>query len=67
MATVEFLEILKREHQDGTFLTIKFAAPNLRRQGGSVIVPSSVNATRMLGNSGRELRAFGNSGRELRA
>lgn len=36
----------------GTFTTIKYAVPHLRRQGGSVIVTSSVNGTRMFSNSG---------------
>ena len=36
----------------GTFLTIKYAAPYLKRQGGSVIVTSSVNGTRIFSNTG---------------
>lgn len=36
----------------GTFLTIKYAVPFLKRQGGSVIVTSSVNGTRIFGNTG---------------
>jgi NAD(P)-dependent dehydrogenase (short-subunit alcohol dehydrogenase family) len=36
----------------GTFFTIKYAVPHLKRQGGSVIVCSSVNGTRMFSNSG---------------
>jgi NAD(P)-dependent dehydrogenase (short-subunit alcohol dehydrogenase family) len=36
----------------GTFFTIKYAAPFLKRQGGSVIVCSSVNGTRMFSNTG---------------
>ena len=36
----------------GTFLTLKYAVPLLRRQGGSVIITSSVNGTRMLSNAG---------------
>lgn len=36
----------------GTFLTVKYAAPYLKRQGGSVIVTSSVNGTRIFSNSG---------------
>lgn len=35
-----------------TFLTIKFAAPYLKRRGGSVIVTSSVNGSRMFSNTG---------------
>jgi NAD(P)-dependent dehydrogenase (short-subunit alcohol dehydrogenase family) len=36
----------------GTFLTIKYAAPHLKRQGGSVIVTASVNGTRIFSNTG---------------
>lgn len=36
----------------GTFLTVKLALPLLRKRGGSVIVVSSVNGTRMFSNSG---------------
>jgi NAD(P)-dependent dehydrogenase (short-subunit alcohol dehydrogenase family) len=37
---------------NGTFFTIKAAVPHLKKQGGSVIVTSSVNGTRMFSNSG---------------
>lgn len=36
----------------GTFLTLRYALPLLRRRGGSVIITSSVNGTRMFSNSG---------------
>lgn len=36
----------------GTFLTLKYALPYLKKQGGSVIVTSSVNGTRMFSNTG---------------
>ncbi|MCC7449769.1 MAG: SDR family oxidoreductase [Anaerolineae bacterium] len=36
----------------GTFLTIKYAAPYLKKQGGSIIVTSSVNGTRIFNNTG---------------
>ena len=36
----------------GTFLTMKYALPHLRKQGGSVIITSSVNGTRIFSNSG---------------
>lgn len=36
----------------GTFLTLKHCIPHLKRQGGSVIVTSSVNGTRMFSNTG---------------
>lgn len=36
----------------GTFLTVKYALPYLRKRGGSVIITSSVNGTRMFSNTG---------------
>jgi NAD(P)-dependent dehydrogenase (short-subunit alcohol dehydrogenase family) len=36
----------------GTFLTVKYAVPHLKKQGGSVIVTSSVNGTRNFSNPG---------------
>lgn len=36
----------------GTFLTVKYAIPYLKKQGGSVIITSSVNGTRIFSNAG---------------
>lgn len=36
----------------GTFLTVKHGVPHLRRDGGSIVVVSSVNGTRIFSNSG---------------
>lgn len=36
----------------GTYLTVKYAVPYLKNQGGSVIITSSVNGTRMFSNTG---------------
>ena len=36
----------------GTFLTVKYAVPYLKKQGGSVIITSSVNGTRVFSNTG---------------
>ncbi|MBD0262374.1 MAG: SDR family oxidoreductase [Tolypothrix sp. Co-bin9] len=36
----------------GTFLTVKYAVPLLKKQGGSVIITSSVNGTRIFSNTG---------------
>jgi NAD(P)-dependent dehydrogenase (short-subunit alcohol dehydrogenase family) len=36
----------------GTFLTTKYAVPHLKKQGGSVIITSSVNGTRIFSNTG---------------
>lgn len=36
----------------GTFLTVKYALPWLKKQGGSVIITSSVNGNRIFSNTG---------------
>lgn len=36
----------------GTFLTVKYAVPYLKRQGGAVIITSSINGTRVFSNTG---------------
>jgi NAD(P)-dependent dehydrogenase (short-subunit alcohol dehydrogenase family) len=36
----------------GTFFTVKYAVPYLKRQGGAVVVVSSVNGTRIFSNTG---------------
>nr|WKN37562.1 SDR family NAD(P)-dependent oxidoreductase [Tunicatimonas sp. TK19036] len=36
----------------GTFLTVKYAVPHLKKQGGSVIIGASVNGTRIFTNTG---------------
>jgi len=36
----------------GTFLTVKYAVPHLKKQGGSVIVNASINGTRVFSNTG---------------
>jgi NAD(P)-dependent dehydrogenase (short-subunit alcohol dehydrogenase family) len=54
------IEELKPEEWDstiatnlrGTFLTVKYAVPHLKRQGGSVIINSSINGTRIFSNTG---------------
>ncbi len=46
----------------GTFLTIKYAVPYLKKQGGSVIVTSSVNGTRMFSNTGASAYATSKAG-----
>lgn len=46
----------------GTFYTIKAAVPHLRRRGGSVIVTSSVNGTRMFSNGGASAYASTKAG-----
>jgi NAD(P)-dependent dehydrogenase (short-subunit alcohol dehydrogenase family) len=51
LAPEEWDETLKINLK-GTFLTVKYAAPALKKQGGSVIITSSVNGTRMFSNTG---------------
>lgn len=47
----------------GTFLTIKYSVPHLRKQGqGSIIVTSSVNGTRMFSNTGATVYATSKAG-----
>ena len=36
----------------GTFLTVKYAVPHLKRRGGSIVVTSSINGTRVFSNTG---------------
>lgn len=36
----------------GTFLTVKYAVPHLKQQGGAIVVTSSVNGTRVFSNTG---------------
>ncbi len=36
----------------GTFLTVKYAAPYLKKAGGAIVVIASVNGTRMFSNTG---------------
>lgn len=36
----------------GTFLTVKYAVPYLKKHGGSVIITASVNGTRIFSNTG---------------
>ncbi|HEY9858738.1 MAG TPA: SDR family NAD(P)-dependent oxidoreductase [Candidatus Obscuribacterales bacterium] len=46
----------------GTFLTVKYAIPLLKKQGGSVIITSSVNGTRMFSNTGATAYACSKAG-----
>lgn len=41
-----------RVNLTGTFLTVKYAVPYLKRQGGAVVITSSVNGTRNFSNTG---------------
>ena len=47
---------------DGTFFTVKFSTPHLKKQGGSVIICASVNGTRMFSNTGATAYACSKAG-----
>lgn len=46
----------------GTFLTLKYCIPHLKKDGGSVIVTASVNGTRMFSNTGATAYACSKAG-----
>jgi NAD(P)-dependent dehydrogenase (short-subunit alcohol dehydrogenase family) len=46
----------------GTYLTVKYAVPHLKQRGGSVVITSSVNGTRMFSNSGASAYATSKAG-----
>ncbi len=46
----------------GTFLTVKYAVPHLKARGGSIIITSSVNGTRMFSNTGASAYATSKAG-----
>jgi NAD(P)-dependent dehydrogenase (short-subunit alcohol dehydrogenase family) len=46
----------------GTFLVVKYSAPHLKRRGGSVVITSSVNGTRMFSNTGATAYACSKAG-----
>jgi len=46
----------------GTFLTVKAALPLLKKRGGSIVITSSVNGTRMFSNTGATAYAVSKAG-----
>jgi NAD(P)-dependent dehydrogenase (short-subunit alcohol dehydrogenase family) len=46
----------------GTFLTVKYVVPYLKKQGGSVIITSSINGTRVFSNTGATAYATSKAG-----
>lgn len=46
----------------GTFLTVKYAVPHLKRRGGSVVITASVNGTRVFSNTGASAYATSKAG-----
>jgi NAD(P)-dependent dehydrogenase (short-subunit alcohol dehydrogenase family) len=57
----EFDETI-RTNLKGTFLTIQHAVPHLKKQGGSVLVTSSVNGTRTFSNTGATVYSTSKAG-----
>ncbi|MFN8441486.1 MAG: SDR family NAD(P)-dependent oxidoreductase [Caldilineaceae bacterium] len=51
----------------GCFLTVKYAVPFLKRQGGSIIVTSSINGTRAFSNSGAVAYSCAKAGQSVMA
>jgi NAD(P)-dependent dehydrogenase (short-subunit alcohol dehydrogenase family) len=49
---VDEFEQTVRINLNGTFHTLKYAVPHLKKRGGSIIINSSVNGTRVFSNSG---------------
>ena len=46
----------------GTFLTVKYAVPHMKGNGGSIIITASVNGTRMFSNTGASAYATSKAG-----
>lgn len=60
--TVEEWDDTIRVNLSGTFYTIKVSLEQLKKRGGSVIITSSVNGTRMFSNSGATAYACSKAG-----
>jgi NAD(P)-dependent dehydrogenase (short-subunit alcohol dehydrogenase family) len=50
---------------NGTFYTVKYAVPHLKRNGGAIVVTSSVNGTRMYSNTGATAYACSKGGQVI--
>jgi NAD(P)-dependent dehydrogenase (short-subunit alcohol dehydrogenase family) len=61
LSVAEWDETL-RVNLTGTFLSLKHALPYLKARGGSIIITSSVNGTRMFSNSGATAYAVTKAG-----
>lgn len=46
----------------GTFLTIKYAIPHLKKQGGAIVITASINGTRYFANPGATAYATSKAG-----
>ncbi|MBZ0291928.1 MAG: SDR family oxidoreductase [Anaerolineae bacterium] len=52
---------------NGTFYTIKYAVPYLKKQGGAIIINSSVNGTRIFSNTGATAYSATKAGQDAMA
>ncbi len=52
---------------NGAFFTVKYAVPFLKRQGGSIIITSSINGTRAFSNSGAVAYSCAKAGQSVMA
>lgn len=50
--SVEEWDMTQEVNLRGTFLTLKYAVPHMRKKGGAIVIVSSVNGTRMFSNTG---------------
>lgn len=46
----------------GTFLTVKYAVPHLKKQGGAIVITASINGTRYFANAGATAYAVSKAG-----
>jgi NAD(P)-dependent dehydrogenase (short-subunit alcohol dehydrogenase family) len=46
----------------GTFLTLKYAVPHMKKRGGSIVICSSINGTRVFSNAGASAYASSKAG-----
>ena len=46
----------------GTFLTVKYAIPHLKKQGGAIVITASINGTRYFSNPGASAYATSKAG-----
>jgi NAD(P)-dependent dehydrogenase (short-subunit alcohol dehydrogenase family) len=60
--TVEEWGLTLDANLKGTFLTVKYAVPHLKKQGGSIVICSSVNGTRQFSLSGASAYATSKAG-----
>ncbi|MEX1039758.1 MAG: SDR family NAD(P)-dependent oxidoreductase [Pirellulaceae bacterium] len=60
--SVEEWDLTQEVNLRGTFLTLKYAVPHMQKKGGSIVIVSSVNGTRMFSNTGASAYATSKAG-----